>query len=146
MVHFLGHLDLLFRDMANHLLLVTREQKKPVLIICRVSLGSQPVSNVLDKTIIQKKAEVILKEETNRFADKAPNQSLMTWARTLENLERLTIRIFFRDVISSENAHHSGASDSINRLWMSFSDDLLFAIPNGMLLTSKHTSIALGLF
>lgn len=64
--------------MANHLLLVTMEQKKPVLIICRVSLESQPVSNVLDKTIIQKKAEVILKEETNRFADKAPDQSLMT--------------------------------------------------------------------
>ena len=63
--------------MANHLLLVTMEQKKPVLIICRVSLESQPVSNVLDKTIIQKKAEVILKEETNRFADKAPNQSLI---------------------------------------------------------------------
>lgn len=63
--------------MANHLLLVTMEQKKPVLIICRVSLESQPVSNVLDKTIIQKKAEVILKEETNRFADKAPDQSLM---------------------------------------------------------------------
>ena len=63
--------------MANHLLLVTMEQKKPVLIICRVSLGSQPVSNVLDKTIIQKKGEVILKEETNRFADKAPDQSLM---------------------------------------------------------------------
>lgn len=63
--------------MANHLLLVTMEQKKPVLIICRVSLGSQPVSNVLDKTIIQKKAEVILKEETNRFADKAPDQSLI---------------------------------------------------------------------
>ena len=77
MVHFLGNLDLLFRDMANHLLLVTMEQKKPVLIICRVSLESQPVSNVLDKTIIQKKAEVILKEETNRFADKAPDQSLM---------------------------------------------------------------------
>ena len=64
--------------MANHLLLVTMERKKPVLIICRVSLESQPVSNVLDKTIIQKKAEVILKEETNRFADKAPDQSLMT--------------------------------------------------------------------
>lgn len=63
--------------MANHLLLVTMEQKKPVLIICRVSLESQPVSNVLDKTIIQKKAEVILKEETNRFADKAPDQSLI---------------------------------------------------------------------
>ena len=63
--------------MANHLLLVTVEQKKPVLIICRVSLESQPVSNVLDKTIIQKKAEVILKEETNRFADKAPDQSLI---------------------------------------------------------------------
>ena len=77
MVHLLGNLDLLFRDMANHLLLVTMEQKKPVLIICRVSLESQPVSNVLDKTIIQKKAEVILKEETNRFADKAPDQSLI---------------------------------------------------------------------
>ena len=63
--------------MANHLLLVTMEQKKPILIICRVSLESQPVSNVLDKTIIQKKAEVILKEETNRFADKAPDQSLI---------------------------------------------------------------------
>ena len=120
------------------MLLVTVEQDGGIKIFSLVSLESQPVSNFVDETIILKQATIVLTEYVNIFVEK---KSGLYWQPTINkfrNDSRRPTEIFLNFywyIITTENSHHSGTSDSTSLLFVSFSEDLLFDVFNRKLLT-----------
>ena len=115
------------------LLFATVEQNRPIIIIISIaSLECQPVLEFLEKTVALKQVAAILKEDRSKFVKR--HQSV-SWPQTINKLGKDSrrppeiIQDFYWYVISTENSYHSGASDSINLLLMSFN-----GIFNGKLL------------
>ena len=94
-----------------------------------------------------KKAAVILREAVKKTID---GSEALPWPPAIESLRKDDrnapdiLKLFYENLLSPASVHH-GTSLTAEHLIDSFSQDIMYAVSKGELLTLKHASVGLGL-
>ena len=127
----------------------TNEYHAAQIVISRKCLETQSLSKVVefDKEKVVKRSATILCEIVLKFIEDSPS---LPWPPSIETLtsgERQCpqqLKLFFKVLLSAPEAYHT-ESETASRLSDSFSQDIIYAVSRGTLITLKHACIGLGL-
>ncbi len=134
---------------GQDLLFISHEKHSPQIVISKICLETQTLSNVLEasESNTVKKAATLLRDAVTKVVQEAPT---LPWPPTIESLKSSErnppqlLELFYKKLLSPTSSSHA-PNATVERLADSFSQDVLYAVSKGEFITLKHAAMGLGL-
>ncbi len=132
----------------DRLVFVSPEYHSPQVVFSKECMETQSMTKTLefsDEYVVKKAAVKIRHAILEIIKDAAP----LPWPPTVDSLQSAErrppslLKHFLKTLFSNDSPH--SIAERIERLVMSFSDDIVYAVSRGEFLTLKQTALGLGL-